>query len=124
MNDKDVKQFVWFESFTNAIEQLPTISDKAIMALAIFEYGALGKEPVFPKKTETCQQFVFSALFEACRKNIDNSVKAYENGKKGASAGNRGGRPRNGETKEEAKQRRVLEEFKKDLKVMGLEKSV
>ena len=118
--EKNVKQFVWFPSFTNAIEQLPNEIDKALMALAIFEYGALGKEPKFIK-TKTCPDFVFSSIFEACRVVIDKSVEHYENGKKGGKSGYLGGRPKNGETKEEYKQRKAKEKFERDLKDMGLE---
>lgn len=103
--EKEARQFVWFASFTNAIEQLPNKTDKALMALAIYQYGALGIEPTFIA-TKTCPEFVFRSIFEATRINIDNSVKNYENGKKGKEAGSKGGRPRKGETKEEAYARR------------------
>jgi hypothetical protein len=93
----NISQFVWFETFTRAIEQLPNTTDKALMCLAIYQYGALGVEPTF-MDTKTCPEFVFKAIFEATRANIDNSRKSYTQGKTGATQGKGWGRRKNGET--------------------------
>lgn len=53
---------------------------------------------------------IVRAILSATYPNVDsakkNHLKAIENGKKGKEYGRRGGRPRNGETKEEAYERR------------------
>lgn len=102
---KEVNNFVWFESYTKAIEKIDDVVARSMLSLAIVEYGSLGKEPKFidTKKTQSC---FLEAIFEALRPNIDESVKRYTNGKKGASSGKKGGRPKKGETKEEAYIRR------------------
>lgn len=100
-NIQEPAQFVWFASFTQALDKLPNASDRALMALAIYEYGALGKEPNF-FDTKQCPAFVFASLFEALRPNIDTSVKNYTNGKKGgaaAASSGRAGRPKGSRNK-------------------------
>lgn len=104
----NTKQFVWFETYTNAIEKCPDIVAKSMLALAIVEYGALGKEPEFIDTKHT-EKWVLESIFEACRVNIDKSRESYEAGKKGAKHGYKGGRPRKGETPEEARARREAE---------------
>lgn len=105
MKNGNNKMFAWYESYSEAIGQLPSIKDKYQMMLAITEYGTYGKEPRFID-TDTCPAFAMQAIFEACRVNLDNSRTNYKKGYQGASAGIKGGRPRKGETAEEAYARR------------------
>lgn len=115
---KDTKMFAWYESYTRAIDELPNMQDKAVLALALIEYGTYGKEPMFFKEQSaeveeklyrTCPKFAFKSIFETCRVNLDNSRASYEKGYRGASAGKKGGRPRKGETAAEAAARRQEE---------------
>lgn len=102
---KEAKNFTWFQSYTNAIEKIDDIVARSMLAMAIVEYGSLGIEPKFVDTKKT-PSFVLEAVFEACRPNIDKSIKHYDNGMKGKEYGKKGGRPKKGETKEEAYIRR------------------
>lgn len=117
MEQQEVNQFTWFPTYTKAIEKLPDEASRAYMCMAIMEYASLGKEPNFEdarKLRARVEQFVFESVFEAIRINIDNSVKHYTNGMKGKSGGSKGGRPKNGETKEQAYERRNKEAAEAD----------
>lgn len=70
-------QFPFFPTYSNALARIPEESDRAKLALAIVEYGAWGIEPRFGDRWE------LAAVFEGVRINLDNSAKAYANGKKG-----------------------------------------
>lgn len=102
---EDKRIFAWYQSYTTAIRQLKSIKDKYQMLSALMDYGTDGIEPHFVD-TDTCPAFALQAIFEACRVNLDNSRKSYKNGYKGAEHGKKGGAPKNGETAEEAYERR------------------
>ncbi|WP_165055068.1 MULTISPECIES: hypothetical protein [unclassified Adlercreutzia] len=86
--NEELAQFTWLETYTNALESLPSTTDKAMLALAIVEYGALGKEPKFVD-TKTFPAIAFKAIFEACRWNIDEGRGRYLKGKSGSGWGRR-----------------------------------
>ena len=117
MESKDLKLFTWYTSYTKALEDMNP-HDAYILFMAIIKYGTYGMEPIFfkdlPKEKEeklyaTMPKIAFRSIFEAMRVNLDNSIKSYHDGYKGAGAGAKGGRPRKGETAAEAKARRAAE---------------
>lgn len=69
---KDTQQFYWYDSYTRAMEQLPSATDRAMFAYALVMYGAYSEEIEFVD-TKTCPAFAFQAIFEACRINLENS---------------------------------------------------
>ena len=70
-------KFTWFEKFTLVLDKMPE-PDRTAMMAAIISYGTYGVEPGF--------DYPLSAVFEALREDVDNSV--------GARTANKGGRPR------------------------------
>lgn len=117
MENKDLKLFTWYTSYTKALEDMNP-HDAYILFMAIVKYGTYGVEPIFykdlPREKEeklyaSMPKIAFRAIFEAMRVNLDNSVKSYKNGYRGADGGSKGGRPRKGETAEEAYARRMAE---------------
>ena len=112
---EEAKNFTWFQSYTNALEVIPDRVARAMLALAIIEYGSLGiePEPRIPRDddckfddTKKTEGRMLEAMFELARPNIDKSREKYINGKKGAPHGIKGGRPRDGESPEDAYIRR------------------
>lgn len=94
MTNTDTKlpiPFVFFESYTRALMRIPEEAreQRAELALAIVEYGALGIEPDFGTN------WPLASAFDLARPNLDSSVKNYLNGKKG-------GRPRKSASPEPA----------------------
>lgn len=71
--------FMWHESYTKAIEKIPTKELQVEFVFGVIAYGCYGSEPFF--------KYPLDMLFEAIRPNIDIS-------KKRSSAGRKGGRPR------------------------------
>lgn len=87
MSEKEqVYNFKWMETFTKAGLELPK-TERLIFWGLLIEYGALRQEPAEFPSTKRVPSYVFKALFEGARINIDNSVKCHADGKKG-------GRPR------------------------------
>lgn len=71
-------KFTFFPKFLPVLRKLKTRDDQATVALAIIEYGCEGIEPEL--------EFPLDIAFEACRDDVDNSVKARNE--------NKGGRPK------------------------------
>ena len=81
-----------YRSFYEAIKELPD-ENKLNVLMAVLEYGIDGEEPELSG--------IDSALFLLMRPQIEANQKRYDNGKKGADYGTRGGRPKNDETPKE-----------------------
>ena len=77
-----------YRSFYEAIKELPD-ENKLNVLMAVLEYGIDGKEPELSG--------IDAALFLLMRPQIEANQKRYDNGKKGADYGTRGGRPKNDE---------------------------
>ena len=77
--------FVFYRSFFEALQDVP-IEDRACIYDAICAYSLNDIEPKL-----TGMQL---AIFKLIRPNIDSNKRKYENGKKGASFGKKGGRPK------------------------------
>lgn len=104
-------QFMWLKSFTEILDTMTasmarSTTARAMLALAIIEYGTKGTEPKFPDIPYTDEAtgeervlpaFALQMAFEGVRVNIDISVRNCWNGSKG-------GRPRKTETKARKKQ--------------------
>ena len=102
----DIAQFTWLESYTNAVETLPSSTDKALLTLAIMEYGAIGKEPKFVD-TKTFPAIAFKAVFEGLRWSIDEGRNRSLAGRGGKGWG----KPRKGESEGDYYSRK-FEEFR------------
>lgn len=90
--------FVFYKSFFTSINEIP--EEYQLRAYkTLIEYALDG---VLPDDNEP---WIIKAIFEANKINIDNSRKAYEDGK-------RGGRPRKNPEGEETKKRGVFENKK------------
>ena len=77
--------FVFYRSFFEALQDVP-IEERAYIYDAICAYSLNDIEPKL-----TGMQL---AIFKLIRPNIDSNKRKYENGKKGASFGKKGGRPK------------------------------
>ena len=77
--------FVFYRSFFEALQDVP-IEERACIYDAICAYSLNDIEPKL-----TGMQL---AIFKLIRPNIDSNKRKYENGKKGASFGKKGGRPK------------------------------
>ena len=77
--------FVFYRSFFEALQDVP-IEDRACIYDAICAYSLNDVEPKL-----TGMQL---AIFKLIRPNIDSNKRKYENGKKGAVFGKKGGRPK------------------------------
>ena len=77
--------FVFYRSFFEALQDVP-IEERACIYDAICDYSLNDIEPKL-----TGMQL---AIFKLIRPNIDSNKRKYENGKKGASFGKKGGRPK------------------------------
>lgn len=88
------RTFTWFPKLTRVLSDVPDGEGRAALALALIEYGTYGAEPDL--------QWPLSALFEAVRDDIDNSVKARND--------NKGGRPRKGNGRKSEKKEPESEE--------------
>lgn len=116
---KDTAGFAWFPTYTKAVQQLPDQLSRMQLVYAFYQYGEFGTEPRFITHhtddngmayvSPLCPLFAVQAIFEANRVNLDNSRTCHEEGMKGKAYGKLGGRPRKGETAEEAKARRMRE---------------
>ena len=84
------ESFVFYRSFYDAIKDLPRDVQGEIYT-AIMEYSLYGKE------TENLKPIARS-VFTLMKPQIDVNNKRFENGKKGAEHGSKGGRPRKEET--------------------------
>lgn len=80
------ESFLFYRSFYEAIRRMPPEVQAEIYP-AIMEYALFGK---FPKGLSE----VALAMFLLIQPNIDVNNKRFENGKKGAIHGKKGGRPR------------------------------
>lgn len=89
MAGKDTKQFVWFNSYTNAVLSVPDEQLRDRLIGAIVMYAAVGTEPDFG------EHWALAGIFEAVRPNVENSRAAYENSVKPPKDGKRRrGRPK------------------------------
>lgn len=77
--------FVFYRSFFEALQDVP-IEERACIYDAICAYSLNDIEPKL-----TGMQL---AIFKLIRPNIDSNKRKYENSKKGASFGKKGGRPK------------------------------
>ncbi|MEG1401265.1 DUF6291 domain-containing protein [Bacteroides sp.] len=77
--------FVFYRSFFEALQDVP-IEERACIYDAICAYSLNDTEPKL-----TGMQL---AIFKLIRPNIDANKRKYENGKKGAGYGKKGGRPK------------------------------
>lgn len=77
--------FVFYRSFFEALQDVP-IEERACIYDAICSYSLNDMEPKL-----TGMQL---AIFKLIRPNIDANKRKYENGKKGAGFGKKGGRPK------------------------------
>lgn len=84
--------FIFYKSFYEAIKDLPS-DIKIEVFTAIAEYALYGKEP------DNLKPFT-KGMFALIRPNIDINNSRFENGKKGANYGKRGGRPKKAEISE------------------------
>ncbi len=80
------ESFLFYRSFYEAIKRMPCEVQAEIYP-AIAEYALMGKMP-------TDISDVAMAMFLLIQPNIDVNNKRFENGKKGAAFGKRGGRPK------------------------------
>lgn len=100
--------FIFYRSFKESLEDLSD-SDKLIMYEAISDYALDRIEPNltgFP-----------SALFKLIRPQLDANWQRYENGKKGANHGNKGGAPKG--NKNAAKEKQPKNNLKNNLNKTG-----
>lgn len=77
--------FIFYNSFYQAISELPE-SDRLAVYDAIAQYSLSGEMPELSG--------VGKAIMTLIRPQIDANQRRYENGRKGAEHGNKGGRPR------------------------------
>lgn len=82
----DRESFIFYRSFYEAIRCMPTDVQAEIYP-AICEYALFGK---LPKNLSE----VAKGMFTLIKPNIDVNTARFENGKKGAQYGKRGGRPK------------------------------
>lgn len=82
----DRESFIFYRSFYEAIRCMP-LEVQAEIYPAICEYALFGK---LPKNLSE----VAKGMFTLIKPNIDVNTARYENGKKGAQYGKRGGRPK------------------------------
>lgn len=113
----ETAQFMWLKSFTEILDTMEASmarsqTARALLAMAIIDYGTKGKEPKFVDlkyiDEETGEERVLPAFalqmaFEGVRVNIDISVRNCWNGSKG-------GRPKK-ETAAQKKQASAHHEF-------------
>ena len=78
--------FVFYESFYLAISELSAAQQSKIFQ-AICRYALYGEEPELKGAS--------AAVFKLVKPQIDANNRRYENGKKGAEHGIKGGRPKN-----------------------------
>lgn len=78
--------FVFYESFYLALSEL-SASQQGKIYTAICRYALYGEEPELKGAS--------SAVFKLIKPQIDANNRRYENGKKGAEHGIKGGRPKN-----------------------------
>lgn len=90
------ESMVFYRSFYEAIKDLPLEAQGRIYS-AIFAYGLDGEPPEL--------QGLELSIFTLIKPQIDANNRKRENGKKGASYGQRGGRPKQENGKETAKKR-------------------
>ena len=82
----DRESFIFYRSFYEAISCMPPEVQIEIYP-AICEYALFGKSPKNLSE-------IAKGMFALIKPNIDVNTARYENGKKGAQYGKRGGRPR------------------------------
>ena len=82
----DRESFIFYRSFYEAIKCMPQDVQAEIYP-AICEYALFGK---MPKNLSDMARGMFTLI----KPNIDVNTTRYENGKKGAQYGKRGGRPK------------------------------
>ena len=82
---------VFYRSFYEAIKEIP-IEQQGIVYNAIYGYALDGVEPEL--------NGIAKAIFLLVKPQIDANNSRYENGKKGAEYGKKGGRPKNENPKE------------------------
>lgn len=80
------ESFIFYKSFYEAIKDLPKDIRLEVFT-AIVEYALYGKYP------ENLKPFA-NGMFTLIKPNIDVNTARFENGKKGAQYGKRGGRPK------------------------------
>ena len=78
MEENERRKFTWFPKFTDVLKSLPP-DMVGEMAIAIADYGTIGKEPEFSNQ-------LMLAVFAGIREDIDNSINARHR--------NKGGRPK------------------------------
>ena len=78
MEENERRKFTWFPKFTDVLKSLPP-DMVGEMAIAIADYGTIGKEPEFSNP-------LMLAVFAGIREDIDNSINARHR--------NKGGRPK------------------------------
>ena len=78
MEENERRKFTWFPKFTDVLKSLPP-DMVGEMAIAIADYGTIGKEPEFSNP-------IMLAVFAGIREDIDNSINARHR--------NKGGRPK------------------------------
>lgn len=86
----DRESFIFYRSFYEAISCMPPEVQIEIYP-AICEYALFGKSPKNLSE-------IAKGMFALIKPNIDVNTARYENGKKGAQYGKRGGRPRKQQT--------------------------
>ena len=82
---------VFYRSFYEAIKEIP-LEEQGVVYNAIYGYALDGIEPELTG--------VAKAIFLLVKPQIDANNSRYENGKKGAEYGKKGGRPKNENPKE------------------------
>ena len=92
MDNQNRSSFVFYESWLEAIKNLPRDIQGDVLT-AIIEYGLYGE-------TTDNLKPITKAMLEIIKPQIDSNRKRYENGKKGAEYGRLGGRPKKNNPKE------------------------
>lgn len=80
--------FIFYRSYGEAMDELPD-KDKLLLYEAIRHYGLDAQPPSFESP-------YLRAVWKVVKPQLDANWRKYENGKKGAEYGKRGGRPRKG----------------------------
>ena len=103
------ESFVMYGSFLSAAEKALSLEDIARFVLFLRDYALKGEDVHSENPMIEALLEMAKPNLKAAKKRYDDACKGREHGWKGAEHGIKGGRPRQGETKEEAYERRRKE---------------
>ena len=95
------ESLIFYRSFYEAIKTLPPANQAKIYD-AIFSYSLDFQEPKL--------EGIDNAIFTLIKPQLDANIRKYENGKKGAEHGKKGGRPKKANGKPNGKPKKKLSE--------------